>query len=254
MKRRLLTLATLLSIVFVGGACGEGTIGGIDDSGVPRDSFNAGDGGVDSLDPTNGDSFNAGDGGADSLDPTNGEPPTLGEPGEPPLGGQPTAQFRSIDGTGNNMEHFELGAADTTLRRMTREDYGDSVASMAGAGRPSPREISNALCADTFPGPNALGASDFLWQWGQFVDHDIGLTEAQAPAEPMPIAVACRRSFFRPGEHGNRDDRFQQVRLSPGHRQRSGRSAPADEPNHAFHRCIQRLRLRRCSSCGTANQ
>jgi len=90
----------------------------------------------------------------------------------PDPSGQPTDRYRSIDGAGNHMTHFELGAANTTLRRMTPMDYGDSVASMGGAGRPSPREISNAVCAETLPAPNALGASDFLWQWGQFVDHD----------------------------------------------------------------------------------
>jgi len=115
---------------------------------------------------------------------------------------EPTVRYRSIDGTGNHLDIFELGAANTTLRRMTTVDYGDSVASMAGAGRASPREISNALCADTLPGPNLLGASDFLWQWGQFVDHDIDLTEAQSPAEPMPIAVPTGDPSFDPTSTG----------------------------------------------------
>ena len=26
--------------------------------------------------------------------------------------------------------------------------------------------------------PNVLGATDFLWQWGQFLDHTIGLRQA----------------------------------------------------------------------------
>ena len=105
------------------------------------------------------------------LDPASVPPP---DPGD-----QPTGRYRSIDGTGNHNTHFELGAADTTLRSLAPIDYGDSVASMGGAGRPSPREISNAVCADTLQAPNTLGASDFLWQWGQFVDHDIDLTDPQ---------------------------------------------------------------------------
>ena len=129
---------------------------------------------------------------------------------------QPTDRYRSIDGSGNHMTHFELGAAETTLRRLTDTDYGDSVASMAGALRPSPREISNALCADSLPGPNALGASDFLWQWGQFVDHDIDLTEAQGPAEPMPIAVPTGDPSFDPTSTGTATINFDRSAYHPG--------------------------------------
>jgi len=111
---------------------------------------------------------------------------------------QPTDRYRSIDGTGNHRIHYELGAANTPLRRMMPTDYGDLVASMAGVERPSARAVSNALCADSRPGVNAMGASDFLWQWGQFLDHDIGLSEEQTPAEPAPIPVPTGDPFFDP--------------------------------------------------------
>lgn len=115
---------------------------------------------------------------------------------------QPTEQYRSIDGTGNHETHFELGAANTPLRRLMPTDYGDSVASMGGSSRPSPRAVSNALCADSQRPPNALGASDFLWQWGQFVDHDIDLSGEQDPAEPMPIPVPPGDPSFDPAGIG----------------------------------------------------
>jgi len=67
---------------------------------------------------------------------------------------------------------------------MMPVDYGDMVASMAGAGRPSAREVSNALCADSQPGANLMGASDFLWQWGQFLDHDIEVILSSTPPAP----------------------------------------------------------------------
>jgi len=111
---------------------------------------------------------------------------------------QPTDRYRSIDGTGNHRIHYELGAANTPLRRMMPTDYGDLVASMAGVERPSARAVSNALCADSRPGVNAMGASDFLWQWGQFLDHDIDLSEEQTPAEPAPIPVPTGDPFFDP--------------------------------------------------------
>jgi peroxidase len=115
---------------------------------------------------------------------------------------QPTGRYRSIDGTGNHQTHFELGAANTPLLRSMPADYGDGVASMAGAGRASPRAISNALCVDSQPGPNPLGASGFLWQWGQFIDHDIDLTAAQAPVESAPISVPAGDPSFDPTSTG----------------------------------------------------
>lgn len=129
-----------------------------------------------------------------SVDPASVPPP---DPSE-----QPTGRYRSIDGTGNHETHFTLGAASTPLYRSAPVDYGDSVASMGGTGRPSPRAISNALCADSQPGPNPLGASDFLWQWGQFIDHDIDLTPGQTPVEPAPISVPTGDPSFDPTNTG----------------------------------------------------
>ncbi|MGB5348034.1 MAG: peroxidase family protein [Polyangiales bacterium] len=129
-----------------------------------------------------------------AVDPASVDPP---DPGE-----QPTGQYRSIDGTGNHETHFDLGAANTALRRLMPVHYGDMVASMGGSARPSPRAVSNAVCADSQRPPNPLGASDFLWQWGQFVDHDIDLSGEQDPAEPMPIAVPAGDPSFDPGGTG----------------------------------------------------
>jgi len=128
------------------------------------------------------------------VDPATVDPP---DPSE-----EPTGPYRSIDGTGNHRFHFELGAAGTPLTRLTFADYEDEMGSMAGAGRPSAREVSNALCAETLGAANELGASDFLWQWGQFVDHDIDLTEGQETAEPAPIPVPLGDPWFDPGSSG----------------------------------------------------
>ena len=111
---------------------------------------------------------------------------------------EPTGRYRSIDGTGNHLTHFELGASNTPLTRLAFADYGDGMGSMAGVDRPSPREVSTALCAHTQNATNALAASDFLWQWGQFIDHDIDLTEAHEPAEPAAIPVPTGDPWFDP--------------------------------------------------------
>jgi len=150
----------------------------------------------------------------DSISPDSDVDPASVNPPDPSE--QPTGRYRSIDGTGNHETHFRLGAANTTLRRLMPEDYGDGVTSMTGIGRASAREVSNALCADSQPGPNALGASDFLWQWGQFVDHDIDLTEGQVPAEPEPIAVPAADPFFDPTGTGTATIDFNRSVYHPG--------------------------------------
>jgi len=118
------------------------------------------------------------------------------------IDGESTGEFRSIDGTGNHRTFFTLGAAHTPLIREMTSFYEDGISAMAGATRPSPREISNALCAQDGPTPNALGTSDYLWQWGQFLDHDIDLTEAHQPVESQPIIPEPGDPFFDPDNTG----------------------------------------------------
>jgi hypothetical protein len=51
-----------------------------------------------------------------------------------------------------------------------------------------------------------LGASDYLWQWGQFLDHDIDLTEGSDPPEPAHIPIPAYDLDFDPD--GSGDDVF----------------------------------------------
>ncbi|MEO1370348.1 MAG: peroxidase family protein, partial [Acidobacteriota bacterium] len=110
--------------------------------------------------------------------------------------------FRTLDGTGNNVVDPEMGAAGARLVRFTEVDYGDGVSTLAGADRPSARAVSNAVCAQSELMPNALGVSDFIWQWGQFLDHDLSLTEGVDPAEPANILVPAGDIFFDPTATG----------------------------------------------------
>ncbi|MEM1182919.1 MAG: peroxidase family protein [Acidobacteriota bacterium] len=116
----------------------------------------------------------------------------------------PPAQegFRTIDGSGNNLRELQMGAVGVHLQRWTDADYGDGVSSLAGAHRPSAREVSNAVCAQSESMPNELGVTDFIWQWGQFLDHDLSLTEGVDPAEPANIVVPTGDSFFDPTGQG----------------------------------------------------
>ncbi len=116
----------------------------------------------------------------------------------PPL----NTSFRSIDGSGNNPNDSTLGAAHTPLTRILPSAYFDGVETLAGENRPSARAISQAVNAQDHSIPNTVGASDFLWQWGQFLDHDIDLTDGTDPPEPADILVPIGDPYFDPSSTG----------------------------------------------------
>lgn len=120
------------------------------------------------------------------------------EPVEPPYA---PPDFYAIDGRGNHVDNLNWGAAGEQLRRATTVDYLDGISEPAGSDRPSPRAISNAASAQVGLMPNARGLSDFVWQWGQFVDHDIDLTET-GQIESLEIEVPAGDPEFDPGATG----------------------------------------------------
>jgi peroxidase len=111
--------------------------------------------------------------------------------------------IRSIDGSGNNLDDPQMGAAFTPLLRLMAPEYADGVSELAGPNRPSPRVISNVVNAQDVSIPDPLGSSDYLWQWGQFLDHDIDLTDGTDPPEPADIACPSGDPFFDPEGAGS---------------------------------------------------
>lgn len=107
---------------------------------------------------------------------------------------------RSVDGTGNNLQEPSWGVAHSQLLRLTPVGYEDGVSRPAGQSRPSPRLISVRVCAQGEGVFNSKGASDFVWQWGQFLDHDIDLTGTADPLEAFDIRVPAGDPYFDP--HG----------------------------------------------------
>ncbi|MGD2182050.1 peroxidase family protein [Lusitaniella coriacea] len=118
------------------------------------------------------------------------------------LGTAEAADFRSIDGSGNNIANPTWGATDTHLLRLLPSDYGDGISTPSGTTRPSARAVSNAVSAQSGSIPNSLHVSDWLWQWGQFIDHDIDLTEPHHSTEPFNIKVPTGDPFFDPFNTG----------------------------------------------------
>ncbi|PZD74999.1 Leukotoxin [Acaryochloris thomasi RCC1774] len=117
-------------------------------------------------------------------------------------------EFRSIDGSGNNIDDSELGTPHTQLRRLSDADYDDgistprSIASDNSTELPSARAISNSVASQSGSVLNSLGLSDWFWQWGQFLDHDIDLTEGGEVAEPFNISVPMGDQHFDPFNTG----------------------------------------------------
>lgn len=111
-------------------------------------------------------------------------------------------EVRTYDGTNNNLTNTDWGATFEHLQRFAAVDYADGVSSLAGPGRPSARAVSNGV-ADQPEGtslPNAVNGTDFVWQWGQFVDHDLDLTDGAE--ESADILVPEGDPFFDPGSSG----------------------------------------------------
>ncbi|MCR9214546.1 MAG: peroxidase [Proteobacteria bacterium] len=93
---------------------------------------------------------------------------------------------RPIDGYGTNSENPDWGASGQTLLRLAEENFEDGIWEMED-DLASPREISNAVIAQTEDEPSSQGVSDLFWVWGQFIDHDIDLTEAGATSAPIDV-------------------------------------------------------------------
>ena len=110
--------------------------------------------------------------------------------------------FRTIDGSKNNLHEEHMNEAETPLMRITDQGYSDDSSAMAGIFRPGPRSISNNAMSQKESKLNKKRASDFLWQWGQFLDHDIDLTDGANPEELVNIAIPKGDKDFDPKSTG----------------------------------------------------
>ncbi len=107
--------------------------------------------------------------------------------------------FRSIDGTNNNIARTkaEWGATNIALVREIPAEYGatDTKNAMGGTGRPSARQISNAICDEPVTTFSSKNLSTYVYVWGQFLDHDIVLTPSST-TESVPIALPANETLF----------------------------------------------------------
>src|SRR5436190_7040081 len=107
-------------------------------------------------------------------------------------------EFRTIDGTNNNLINPTLGSANTPFLRTTTNAYGDGLDTPAGAGQKGAREITNLVDAQTVSVPIFFPETAYWWAWGQFIDHDMTLTPIGVPRENFAIPVPACDPFFDP--------------------------------------------------------
>ncbi|MEZ5452066.1 MAG: peroxidase family protein [Thiothrix sp.] len=110
-------------------------------------------------------------------------------------------EYRSIDGTGNNLKNPELGSADQAEIRIMPVDTSREPGGTTFNNLPSPREVSNAVSAQEGSTTNSKGLSDMFWVWGQFLDHDITLVHTTAD-EYENIAIPSPDPYFDPNGTG----------------------------------------------------
>ncbi|MFK8014089.1 MAG: peroxidase family protein [Gammaproteobacteria bacterium] len=136
-------------------------------------------------------------------------------------------EFRTIDGSFNNLTQTDMGAAHTSLARWMPTDYHDGLAQMAAPEGVPARMISNVIFDQRRSFANAAAASDFLWQWGQFIDHDIDLTDGMDPPEPAPLPIPFGDPWFDPNGLGNVTLSFNRSLYDPN----SGSTTPREQLN-----------------------
>lgn len=144
-------------------------------------------------------------------------------------------EYRAFDGHYNNPMpgQSDWGAAHHTLRRVSGSAYANGRSIPSGQDRPNPRLISNIVhSASPAPGqpqfnPHSVrGLTDMVWQWGQFLDHDLDLT-IPGSNELMAIPVPAGDLWFDPQGFGNRTLPMRRSSASPG----TGVTTPREQIN-----------------------
>lgn len=121
----------------------------------------------------------------------------------------PETTFRTIDGHDNNLDNPDFGAEGQPLLRLAPNAYADGLGIPRGVDLatgestlPSARAISNAVAAQSESILNSFNATDWFWQWGQFIDHDFGITEGLPENGPFNILVPQGDPQFDPFNTG----------------------------------------------------
>jgi len=127
------------------------------------------------------------------------------------------AQNRSFDGQNNNLLNPNWGSTGETQLYYGGVDYADGITAPGGADRPNSRELSNYLFdqaqEETINSPMEL--SDFVWSFGQFLDHDITAVP-ESESESVMIQIPNCDQYFDPFCEGNKVMPIHRSTAAPG--------------------------------------
>ncbi|CAF0918628.1 unnamed protein product [Brachionus calyciflorus] len=110
--------------------------------------------------------------------------------------------YRSFDGTCNNLNNPRWGAANTALKRLLPAEYENGFSTPKGWNKshlyhgymlPNARDVTTKLLT-TDKITDDQKFSLMLMQWGQFLDHDLGHTVMAMSLNRFSNGIACRDS------------------------------------------------------------
>jgi peroxidase len=112
--------------------------------------------------------------------------------------------FRSVDGSNNNLADPTMNQTGTDFARVGPANFSDGISAMTPG--PNPRQISNILVAQADTGEdgphlmddNGVALSGMMYAWGQFVDHDLDLEKGGTTTD-ISITVPAGDEFLPPG-------------------------------------------------------
>ena len=112
--------------------------------------------------------------------------------------------FRTIDGSNNNLADPTLNQAGTDFARVGPANFADGFNEMTTG--PNPREISNIVVAQEDAGEdgphltddNGVALSGMMYAWGQFIDHDLDLQKSDTTKD-ISITVPADDPFLPSG-------------------------------------------------------
>jgi peroxidase len=109
----------------------------------------------------------------------------------------PAVSYRPINEVGNNAANPTWGTAGTDLIRLTPAEYANGVSTPSLPQDASARLISDIVNNQANPADpsqdvntvNQQSLSDFAYSFGQFMDHDMDLTQDNGASAPISVPV-----------------------------------------------------------------